>query len=92
MHDLFHIVGLSRSAPPVEVRRVCARVVRRVHPDFVYPDESRTTGAPFVSTPEFGTQAVRRDVAVDFLEMNALLDRVQVAFFHHPSPVFPSER
>jgi len=84
VHDLFDIVGLSRSAPPVEVRRVCARLVRRAHPDFVYPIGSGSAAAA-AQPPSFDVPAVvRRDVAVDFLEMSAVLDRVQSAFFRHP--------
>ncbi len=84
MHDLFDIVGLPRSAPPVEVRRVCARLVRRAHPDFVYPNESGGPSAVASSLP-FDAPGVRRDAAVDFLEMNAVLERVQSAFFRDPS-------
>lgn len=80
MHDLFDIVGLPRSAPPVEVRRVCARLVRRAHPDFVYPNESGGSLAAAAAV-SFDAPAVRRDVAVDFLEMTAIRDRVQSAFF-----------
>jgi hypothetical protein len=75
VHDLFDILGLPSSAPPLEVRRVCARRVRRSHPDFQVagvppPPEGASDPAPPV-----------RDVAVDFLEVHALLDRVQAAFF-----------
>ena len=75
MHDFFDIVGLSRSAPPIEVRRVCARVVRRAHPDFRH--ERGAVGSD-VQPP---TVAVRRDVAVDFVDMSAVIDRIQASFF-----------
>ncbi|ODS57777.1 MAG: hypothetical protein ABS36_04855 [Acidobacteria bacterium SCN 69-37] len=83
MHDLFDIVGLSRSAHPVEVRRVCARLVRRAHPDFAYlPDV--VAGSPADAWSAGTASPVRRDVAVDFLEMTAVLDRIQSSFFQHP--------
>lgn len=79
MHDLFDIVGLPRSAPPVEVRRAFARRVRRLHPDFGASDHSDlTAGRPPVSYA-----AVRCEVAVDFIEMTTVLDRMQRAFFRN---------
>ncbi|MCC7042434.1 MAG: hypothetical protein IT183_01095 [Acidobacteria bacterium] len=79
MHDFFDIVGLSRSAPPVEVRRACARLIRRTHPDFGHPGAEARLPALEQS---LGTASpVRRDVAVDFLEIATVLDRMQSAFF-----------
>jgi hypothetical protein len=79
VHDLFDIVGLSRSAPPVEVRRVLARAVRRAHPDF----QRSQMPAPAVTTPALpAAVSARRDVAVDFVDMSAVLDRMQASFFH----------
>lgn len=77
MHDFFDIVGLPRSAPPVEVRRVCARLTRRAHPDFRHPgfDAAVTHRGPAAALP------IRRDVAVDFADMSVLLDRIQASFF-----------
>lgn len=79
MHDLFDIVGLSRSAPPVEARRVFARAIRRAHPDF------RRGGAPVpTSDGSFdgpGVRPARRDAAVDFVDMSVMIDRMQAAFF-----------
>lgn len=82
MHDFFDIVGLSRSAPPVEVRRVCARLTRRAHPDFQHPGDPLARFLPF-SDFDPPVQA-RRDVAVDFVQMSAMLDRIQATFFLSP--------
>jgi hypothetical protein len=79
VHDFFDIVGLSRSAPPVEVRRACARLIRRTHPDFGHPGaEARL---PVLEQSFVTASPVRRDVAVDFLEIATVLDRMQSAFF-----------
>lgn len=75
MHDLFDIVGLSRSARPLEVRRACARVVRRTHPDF--QREGSSSEAPWAAT----MRPARRDVAVDFVDMAAVVDSMQASFF-----------
>jgi len=60
----------------MEVRRVCARRVRRSHPDF-------HGGASNPVSPDVTADAVpsSREVAVDFVEIAALLDRMQAAFF-----------
>lgn len=82
MHDLFDIAGLSRSAPPVEVRRVCVRLNRRAHPDFRRPGD--TIGAAAGRGP--GAQPVCRDVAVDFVAISTVIDRMQASFFRNEHP------
>jgi len=79
VHDFFEILGLPDSAPPSEVRRVCAaRRVRRPHPDF-----HGGVRSPLPLTPpavaDFASST--RDVAIDFVDMGALLDRIQTTFF-----------
>ena len=83
MHDFFDIVGLSRSAPPVEVRRAFARLIRRTHPDFRHPGGAADPG---VERLTIAGSPVRRDVAVDFVEMAMVLDRIQSAFFRSGTP------
>jgi hypothetical protein len=83
VHDFFDIVGLSRSAPPVEVRRACARLIRRTHPDFRCPGDE--VGLPAVGRLPVAESPVRRDVAVDFVEMATVVDRMQWAFFRNGS-------
>ena len=78
MHDFFDVLGLPDNAPVSEIRRACARRVRRAHPDF------GATGSS--SCGSFS--ALRResppgssDVAIDFVDVGALLDRIQIHFF-----------
>lgn len=78
MHDFFDIVGLSRSAGPLDVRRVCARVVRRAHPDF---QREGPGGRVPVAMPDSLTPSARRDAAVDFVDMSAVIDSIQASFF-----------
>jgi hypothetical protein len=81
VHDFFDIVGLSRSAPPVEVRRACARLIRRTHPDFRHPGDE--AGLPAAERFPGAEPLVRRDVAVDFVEIATVIDRMQSAFFRN---------
>jgi len=76
VHDFFDILGLPSSAPPTEVRRVCARRVRRSHPDFRVGGGA-TMPAPTAAQPARETL----EVAVDFVEMDVFIDRIQSAFF-----------
>ena len=71
MHDFFHILGVSDAAPADEIRRASRRRPERSHPDF-------RNGAA-----GFDPDAVRQpaDVAIDFVEMAAIVDRMQTAFF-----------
>lgn len=77
MHDFFAIVGLSPTARPVEVRRVCARVTRRAHPDFA----AGAAAPQRPALPDLCRRTAYVDVAVDFVEISGLLDRMQASFF-----------
>jgi hypothetical protein len=82
VHDLFDVLGLPRNAPLGEIRRVCARRSRRSHPDF----RSRTPeGAAPASRQPAADPAIPRDVAVDFVDVTSLLDRIELAFFSQNS-------
>lgn len=74
MHDYFDILGVSSNAPAREIRQVCARHVRRSHPDFFHGGCARPSGVD-TRSPGFP------DAAVDFVEMTPLVDRMQMAFF-----------
>jgi hypothetical protein len=74
VHDLFDILGVPTDAAASEVRRACARRVRRLHPDF-----SEATAAP-PHAPHEG-DARPADVAIDFADMRAFVDQIQSAFF-----------
>jgi hypothetical protein len=75
VHDLFDILGVPSTAPPSEVRRVCARRVRRIHPDFHAP------GVAALAESDGSDDLPSQDLAVDFIEMGAFVDRIQAAFF-----------
>ena len=80
MHDFFEILGLPDSAPPSEVRRVCAaRRIRRPHPDFHNGGGSSLTRLTTPADADFRSPV--SDVAIDFVDVSALLDRIQSSFF-----------
>jgi hypothetical protein len=82
VHDLFDVLGLPRNAPVGEIRRVCARRSRRSHPDF------RPAPAPLTRVsahaPIEPERPVSHDVAIDFVDVTALFDRIELAFFAGP--------
>jgi hypothetical protein len=82
VHDFFEVLGLPRTAPASEVRRVCARRARRAHPDFRAGLHAAADG-PGPSSPDEALPATR-DAAIDFVEMEACVDRMQASFFGHP--------
>lgn len=75
MHDFFDILGVPSTARPVDVRRVCARRVRRWHPDFGSAPHDEALSVP----------PPARDAAVDFAEMASFVDRIQTSFFRVPA-------
>jgi hypothetical protein len=76
VHDYFDVLGVSSDSPPQEIRRVCARRVRRWHPDF--DGAALMTASPATLRVPGAT-----DAAIDFLDMTSVLDRMQAAFFAH---------
>ena len=78
MHDFFDILGLPTDAAPSEVRRACARRSRRTHPDFVEPGALTARGA---SPGTASRDPVSGDVAIDFIDVRSLVDRMETAFF-----------
>jgi hypothetical protein len=76
VHDFLDILGVPDDAAASEVRRACARRVRRCHPDF-----SGASPVP-IQEPKGDVRAV--DVAIDFADMLAFVDRIQLAFFARP--------
>ena len=77
MHDAFEILGLPVNAPASEVRRAFARRVRRCHPDF----HSAPTSTLTALVARLPLEPPRQDVAIDFLDVSPLVDRIQAAFF-----------
>ncbi|MEZ5317872.1 MAG: hypothetical protein R2752_10775 [Vicinamibacterales bacterium] len=83
MHDYLQILGVAHDAPAVVIRRANARRAARMHPDF------RTGPDRPAADERFALRAgVRRpallDVAIDFLDMTAIVDRMQASFFRAP--------
>jgi hypothetical protein len=80
VHDFFDVLGLPSNAPVSEIRRVCARRLRRSHPDFRVDCHPTATGA----VGHGGTtvhEVVPHDIAVDFVDMTSLIERIETSFF-----------
>lgn len=83
MRDLFDLLGLPLNAAASEVRRVCARRVQPVHPDFRRPvndDWSAPSGGADARPSHDDPPG---DVAVDFMTMSSFVDRMESGFFHN---------
>jgi len=76
VHDYFEILGLAGDAPADEIRRASARRADRPHPDFV--PRARSSGA-HASEPRSVT--VSDDIAIDYVDMSAIVGRMRAAFF-----------
>jgi hypothetical protein len=71
VHDFFQILGVSDAAPAHELRRALRRRPARSHPDFHH-------GAAAPLAPD---DRALDDVAIDFIDMHPIVDRMQAAFF-----------
>jgi hypothetical protein len=76
MHDLFRILGVSPAADVREIRRASHRRVGAGHPDV--QDGDRPGRRPTARRREPGASA---DVALDFLDMGAIVIRMRADFF-----------
>jgi hypothetical protein len=78
VHDYFEIVGVSPDARARDIQRACRRHAATAHPDFcVEPETPRD--APIDRDHAAGDLA---DAAVDFVNMTAVISRMQTAFFN----------
>jgi len=76
VHDYFDILGVSRDASAQEIRRACARRALKAPPDF---DGDGRSPAPLAADRRPFREFA--DVAVDFVDMADIADRMQAAFF-----------
>ena len=79
MHDYFEILGVQPGAPASVIRRASLRRGAAIHPDFRAPDHR--PGGSLPAATDLVTDAVAPDAAVDFLDMNDLVDAMEAAFF-----------
>jgi hypothetical protein len=75
VHDLFDILGVSPDARASDIRRACQRHTPVLHPDF----DAGAERASLEARP--APRLADGDVAVDFVDMSAFVDRMQAAFF-----------
>ena len=81
MHDYFEILGVPPDARAQDIRRAVRRRTRPGHPDV------RDGGAFDEPAPASQGRDVSRDlapevdVAIDFVDMTAIVGRMQTAFF-----------
>jgi hypothetical protein len=80
VHDYFDILGLPTNAGANEVRRACARRVRRAHPDF----REAAGVATLAALPAAAADPIQADIAIDFIDMSTLVERIQAGFFEGP--------
>ena len=80
MHDYFQILGVAPDAGARDIRAACARHAARPHADLLAAEHGLApagdrTGAAGALHPELV------DVAIDFPDVSAVVDRMQSAFF-----------
>ena len=78
MHDYFDILGIPPGARAREVRLARRRRAGVPHPD-VQDGETHTALAAVVKVA--ATSIADPDVAIDFVDVAAIVDRMQAAFF-----------
>jgi hypothetical protein len=77
VHDYFQILGVAPDAGARHIRAACARHAARPHADLLEA-ERRVADGPDAPARELV------DVAVDFPDLSAVIDRMQSAFFRSP--------
>ena len=81
MHDYFEILGVSPDARAAEIQRACRRHAGTAHPDFRDDAEATTRAAVEAALVRDRAPVELADVAIDFVDMTAVVDRMQAAFF-----------
>jgi len=75
VHDYFQILGVAPDARARDIRAACARHAARPHANLLEA-EQREAASPFPALP-----GELSDVAIDFPDVSAVVDRMQAAFF-----------
>ena len=81
MHDYFEILGVSPDARAGEIQRACRRHSAIAHPDFRDETGATTRAAVDAARGRDRAPVELADVAIDFVDMTAVVDRMQIAFF-----------
>ena len=91
MHDYFAILGIAPDAPASVIRSAHSRRRAAVHPDFrASVDRPSFARAPEGKPGDTGPGSSRADrgpadASVNFIEMSALVDGMEAAFFRSRS-------
>jgi hypothetical protein len=83
VHDYFDILGVPRNAAAAEIRRACCRRSRSSHPD-IWDGEPGHALSPRPVVPGADAHVMVHDlsdIAIDFVEMSPVVDRMLAAFF-----------
>lgn len=81
MHDYFEILGVPPDARAQDIRRAVRRRTRPGHPD-VRDGEVSDEPVPVSHGRDVSRDlAPEVDVAIDFVDMTTIVDRMQSAFF-----------
>jgi len=81
VHDYFEILGVSPDARAQEIQRACRRRSGTAHPDFRDEADGTTRAAVEAALGRDRAPVELADVAIDFVDMAAVVDRMQIAFF-----------
>ncbi|HKW01166.1 MAG TPA: DnaJ domain-containing protein [Vicinamibacterales bacterium] len=81
MHDYFEILGVSPDARARDIQRACRRRVPVVHPDFCAEPDAAGRPLRDAAIDRETAAADLVDVAVDFVDMASVVNRMQIAFF-----------
>ncbi|MFI5177631.1 MAG: DnaJ domain-containing protein [Vicinamibacterales bacterium] len=84
MHDYFEILGVSPDARAREIQRACRRHSPTAHPDFRDDADDTARAARDAALSRARGPVELADVAIDFVDMTAVVDRMQSAFFATP--------
>jgi hypothetical protein len=83
VHDYFQILGVAPDAGARDIRVACARHAARPHADLLAAEHREPeTARGHAGLSAFHPELV--DVAIDYPDVSAVIDRMQSAFFRPP--------